>query len=287
MPRRTTWTVAAVQMTATEDRARNLRRAAHWVRAAAAEGADLVALPENFSYLRSEGEAPRYRDALDGELVAWLRDLAREVRCYLLAGSIPERASRHRVHNTSLLLGPTGAVLAVYRKLHLFDVSIPGRVEFRESRTVAPGNRIGLVRTPLGVLGLTVCYDLRFPELYRQLALRGAEVIFVPSAFTAYTGRSHWLPLLQARAIECQAWVVAPAQVGRHNPRRESFGHTAVLDPWGRVVALKRQGEGWVSAEVDLQQVARVRRELPCLRHVRRELWRFPRVRRGGAAGAP
>ena len=261
---------AAVQMTSTTDVARNVRAAERLVRGAAADGARLVALPENFAYLHSESRPDRYRTDLDGDLVGGMRELARELGLHLLLGSIPERIPRsRRSHNTSVLIGPRGEVLAVYRKLHLFDVDIRGGVRLFESENVAPGKQPMLVRTALGTLGLSVCYDLRFPELYRWLALRGAEVLFVPAAFTSFTGPHHWLPLLRARAIENQCWVIAPAQVGRHGPDRESHGESAIVDPWGAVVARKRRGTGWIMADVDFEQVARVRRGLPCLEHVR------------------
>lgn len=264
------WTVAAVQMTSTENRRRNLEAARRLARRAAAEGAELVAFPENFSYLRPEGSPVRVSDPLDGELVSELGELARELGCWLLAGSIPEKIPRRRrIHNTSLLLDSTGRLVARYRKIHLFDVEIPGRVAFRESRVVVPGTRAVVARTPLGGLGLTVCYDLRFPELYRKLTLLGAQVLFVPSAFTAYTGRFHWLPLLRARAIENQCWVVAPAQVGRHAPSRRSWGHTTIVDPWGTVVATLERGTGVVTATIDLDFVDEVRAGLPSLEHVR------------------
>jgi nitrilase len=145
-----------------------------------------------------------------------------------------------------------------------------------ESKRVIAGDRPVVVQTPLGCLGLSVCYDLRFPELYRHLVLRGAEVLFIPSAFTSYTGRFHWMPLLQARAIENQCWVVAPAQVGRHGHKRNSYGHTAVFDPWGELVAVRERGAGVVTATIDLDRVRRVRSGLPCLQHIRPQLFRRP-----------
>jgi predicted amidohydrolase len=267
------WKVAAIQLTSTTDVERNLATVERLMRRAVRAGAALVALPENFAYLRSEGSPIAYRQPLDGELTARLAGLAAGHGCHLLAGSIPEKPPRgRRIHNTSLLFGPDGRRLALYRKIHLFDIDIPGSVSFRESRTVAPGKRPVVASTPLGKLGLSICYDLRFPELYRRLALAGAEVLFVPSAFTSYTGRYHWLPLLRARAIENQCWVVAPAQAGRHSPDRRSFGHTAVIDPWGEVVALRERGPGIVLADIDLARVAEVRRGLPVLDHTRRHL---------------
>ncbi len=264
------WKVAAIQMTATEDVARNLDKAVRWVRRAASDGADLVALPENFAYLRTEGSRIGFKTTLDGDLVGSMSDLARELRCHLLLGSIPEAIGKSRkIHNTSVLLDPLGRQLAVYRKIHLFDISIAGGVELFESKTVAPGDKTVVAETELGNLGLSICYDLRFPELYRRLALAGAQVLFIPAAFTAFTGPHHWLPLLRARAIENQCWVVAPAQVGQHNPDRRSHGETAIVDPWGGVVRRLPRRQGPVVAEIDLERVDEVRRGLPCLDHVR------------------
>lgn len=262
-------------MTSTADVDRNLSEAAGWVRAAAAAGATLVALPENFAYLRPQRERAPFSTRLNGAAVRAMRELARELGCHLLLGSVPEEiAGSRRIHNTSVLIGPRGETLAVYRKLHLFDIRIRGAVELCESKCVAPGHRAVVARTSLGTLGLTICYDLRFPELYRRLVRRGAQVLFVPAAFTAFTGPHHWLPLLRARAIENQCWVVAPAQVGRHNPQRRSHGETVVIDPWGKVVGRKPRGQGWVAAEIDLSSLERIRRGLPCLDHARSDLFR-------------
>jgi predicted amidohydrolase len=266
--------VAAIQMTSTHHRRANLEAAGRYVRQAAARGADLIALPENFAYLRTEGTKPSYSEPLDGELVGWLEDLARETGCHLLAGSIPERIPRSlRVYNTSVLVGPDGERIATYRKIHLFDIRIPGKATLQESKWVRAGDTPVVVETPLGNLGLSICYDLRFPELYRRLAFAGAEVLFVPAAFTAYTGPFHWEPLLRARAIENQCWVVAPAQAGRHNRTRASHGRTVVFDPWGKRVAIRPTAPGVLLAEIDLDHVDRVRRGLPCLEHARSDLW--------------
>ena len=274
MRERTRWKVAAIQMTSTTDVGSNVKKAVRLVRRAAGSGAALVALPENFAYLRSEGAPVAFRESLDGPLVATFREEAAKLGCHLLLGSIPERIPRSpRVHNSSVLIGPDGDLLAVYRKLHLFDIDLPGRFTLRESRSVAPGDSPVVVKTPLGVFGLSICYDLRFPELYRELTRRGASVLFVPAAFTAYTGPFHWLPLLRARAIENQCWVVAPAQVGRHFRGRRSHGETVVVDPWGEVRARKATGEGIATAQIDSRITARVRRDLPALRH-RREFLR-------------
>jgi len=264
---------AAIQMTSTDDVEANLVQATRWIRRAASEGARLVALPENFACLRAEGDRIDFRTDLGGDLVARMGEEAKAAKIHLLLGSIPERIPRsQRVHNTSVLLGPDGKRLAVYRKMHLFDIDIAGGVTLIESKTVKPGDRPVVVPTALGRFGLSICYDLRFPELYRRLALDGAQVLFVPAAFTAYTGPHHWLPLLRARAIENQCWVIAPAQVGEHSAKRSSHGETAVIDPWGRVVGCKKKGRGLVKVEIDLSQLERVRRGLPCLKHIRRSL---------------
>jgi predicted amidohydrolase len=269
-------------MTSTDDVERNLALTERLVRGAAAAGADLIALPENFSYLRYEGSKNSFRTPVDGPVVRSMQRLARELRIYLLLGSIPEQLrGTRRIANTSVLIGRDGRTVASYRKLHLFDIDIRGGVVLKESSVVRAGDEIVVADTDLGRLGLSICYDLRFPELYRQLAFAGAEVLFVPSAFTAYTGPHHWLPLLRARAIENQCWVVAPAQVGRHNEKRESHGETVVIDPWGTVVERRPRARGWALAEIDLAAVARVRRGLPALNHVRRELFRAPSLRRG------
>ena len=261
--------VAAIQMRSTDDRERNLAVAERLSEQAVLRGAEVIAFPENVAYLRSEGSRPP-AEALNGPTANRFAAMARRYGVWLLAGTIAERIpGRRKVRNTSILFSPEGRRSAVYRKMHLFDVAIPGRAEFRESRAVEAGDRPVVARTPLGAFGLSICYDLRFPELFRVEALSGAAVLFVPSAFTAYTGRLHWTALLRARAIENLAWVVAPAQWGTHHPGRASHGHTCVIDPWGKVVAVKPRGEGIVLATIDLDVVDRARRELPALKSVR------------------
>jgi predicted amidohydrolase len=262
--------IGLIQMTSTADRAANLDRAATMVRRAASDGARLVALPENFSYLRSEGDPPPRPEPLDGETVTRFSALARDHAIWLLLGSIPEDSgTAGKIHNTSVLLRPDGSTAAVYRKIHLFDVAIPGEVELRESDGVEPGDELITADTPWGRIGLSVCYDLRFPELYRALAFQGATMLFVPAAFTSYTGRYHWEALLRARAIENQCYVAAPAQSGRHSASRSSWGRTTVVDPWGEIVASLGEGEGILAAELDPARVEEVRRRLPCLSHAR------------------
>jgi predicted amidohydrolase len=199
-----------------------------------------------------------------------MADLARRLRITLLLGSLPEHVPGDtRVRNTSVLIGPDGQTLARYRKIHLFDIDLPGMEHLKESKAVAPGDEIVVADTPLGPVGLTICYDMRFPELYRELVRRGARVLCVPSAFTERTGKAHWEVLLRARAIENLAYVLAPAQVGHHGGGRASHGQALIADPWGAVVAQVPDGEGVALAELDFARLARLRRELPALSHVR------------------
>jgi predicted amidohydrolase len=263
-------TVAVVQMTSTADLERNLSAAEELVERAAGRGATFVALPENFAYLRSEGTPVPAPQALDGPWVERMASLARRHGLTLLLGSLPERIEGERlIHNTSVLLGPDGALLAVYRKIHLFDIDLAGLEHLKESRAVRPGTQIVVAETALGPVGLSICYDLRFPELYRELGRRGARTLCIPSAFTERTGRAHWEVLLRARAVENLAWVVAPAQVGHHGRGRASHGHAMVVDPWGVVVAQIAEGEGVAVAELDFERQDRLRRELPVLQHAR------------------
>jgi predicted amidohydrolase len=281
--------VAAIQMQSTPDRESNLGKAEALLREAADGRAELAALPENFSFLRSEGgpfpDPEPYAAGGDdgagggeGSLTRWLRRQARSLGLWILGGTVaemlpPDRADG-RVYNTSMLLDPEGKVIARYRKLHLFDVAIAGGPELRESKTVAPGEAPVLAETPFGPAGLSVCYDLRFPELYRALAFGGARILFVPSAFTAHTGKDHWEPLLRARAIENQCYVIAPAQVGRHAPKRTSHGHAMIVDPWGTILAQAPDRPAVIFADLDSDQLEKIRRGLPALQHVRKDLFR-------------
>ena len=261
---------AVVQMTSTTDVERNLSAAEALVGHAAARGASFVGLPENFAFLRSEGEPFPDAQPLDGPWVQRMAALARRHSITLLLGSLPEKvAGDTRVRNTSVLLAPDGATLAVYRKIHLFDSDLPGMEHLKESRSVVPGDALAVVDTPAGRLGLSICYDLRFPELYRALARQGARVLCVPSAFTERTGKAHWEVLLRARAIENLAYVLAPAQVGHHGGGRRSHGQALVVDPWGSVVAQVPDGEGVALAELDFERLEKIRRELPALSHAR------------------
>jgi predicted amidohydrolase len=272
---------AAVQMTSGADRAANEARALALVGQAADRGALLAGLPEVWEHIGPAQQKKQFAGPLEGRQLAPLRELCVKRSIWLLAGSIAERAHEDaaRIYNTSALISPQGKIVAAYRKMHLFDVDIPDGARYRESETVAPGIDLAPAAelTGLGVkIGLSVCYDLRFPELYRKLSDSGADVLSVPAAFTAYTGRAHWEVLLRARAIENQAYVFAPAQVGRIGPAQENryaFGHACIVDPWGEVLAdCGGEGEGIALAQIDTARIAQVRRDLPALKHRRRDL---------------
>jgi predicted amidohydrolase len=260
--------MGAVQMTSTADRARNLDVALRLVNEAADQGAKLVGLPENFAYMGPEEGRLAGAETLDGPTLGALRDLARRRGLFIVAGSIAEQSPNPKMTaNTSAVIADDGSIVAAYRKIHLFDVSIPDGARYAESEVVVPGDKVIVAPTALGRIGLTVCYDLRFPELYRKLASLGAEVITIPSAFTLFTGKDHWEVLVRARAIENLAYVIAPAQVGRHSATRQTFGNAMIVDPWGVVLARCPDGEGVCVAPFNRQRLERVRQELPALKH--------------------
>ncbi len=259
-------------MTSTDELSANLAAARSYVDEAAARGAELVALPENFAFLRREGAPIPCAQDLQGEIVGTLREMASRHGIWLLGGTFAEAIpGEGRVHNTSVAVGPDGVIAGVYRKIHLFDVDLSGHggQAYLESKTIAPGSEVVSVDTPFGAVGLSVCYDLRFPELYRRLADRGARFLAVPAAFARETGRDHWEVLLRARAIENQAFVLAAAQVGEHGGGRASYGRSMVVDPWGIVIARAPDRPGPLLAECDLDALQRIREALPALRHRR------------------
>ena len=262
--------IAAAQMTSGADKAHNLEVATRLIRKAAESGASFVGLPENFSWMGPEPERNSNSETLEGATLAQMAELARSLKISVLAGSILESgAPGGRLFNTSTLFGPDGGRTGLYRKIHLFDVEVGDGQTYRESAAVAPGTDAVVADAPFGKVGLSVCYDLRFPELYRKLSAAGAVLLTVPSAFTLMTGKDHWEVLLRARAIENQAYVLAPAQQGKHPKERLTWGHAMVVDPWGLVVARASEGEGLAIAELDLEYLAKVRRNLPALQHRR------------------
>lgn len=259
---------AVLQMNSTEDVEANIHTALGLVEEAVLWGVELLVLPEKFHYLGDPDGAVEIRESLDGELMSALAESAAGHGVFLLAGSIWEEIpGDHRAYNTSVLLGPDGRQVAVYRKIHMFDVDVGGRT-YRESDECRPGNRMVTADAASGVkIGMSVCYDLRFPELYRGLVSAGARIFTVPAAFTMTTGRDHWEVLLRARAIENQVFVVAANQVGRHGDGLESYGRSMIVDPWGVVLAQAADGEGVAVADLDLSRLQQVRANLPSLDH--------------------
>jgi len=260
---------AAVQMTASSSKEENLAKAETFIRLAAERGASLVVLPEVFNWRGKRAEEPSQVETIPGPTSQRMGELAAHHRLYLLAGSFLERLDEPRSHNTSLLFSPTGEVLCHYRKIHLFDIDIPGQVSVKESDTKKPGEEVVTRQTELGTFGLSVCYDLRFSELYRTLSAQGAEIVFVPSAFTFPTGAAHWEPLLRARAIENQVYMIAPNQIGKNTHGFADYGNSMIVDPWGKILARAPDKECFITAEIDLEYLHKVRREFPCLAHRR------------------
>src|SRR5579875_1117522 len=270
----TTLRAAAVQLNATEDVERNLETADRLTRHAAKQGAQLVLLPEKWTVLGRAEVMEEQAQELDGPAVQWARRIARELQIDLIAGSFVERRpGRQKTSNTSLHIGPDGAIQAQYRKLHMFDVEVDGTVYAESARELA-GDEVVTTTVQAGgqeprTLGMTICYDVRFPELYRALSERGAELLTVPAAFTLATTRDHWEVLLRARAIENQCFVIAANQIGAHPPGNRSGGRSAIIDPWGLVLATAPDGECAIVAELDFGRLADVRERLPALTHRR------------------
>jgi nitrilase len=266
---------AAIQMTSTRDVTANLREAGRLVADAARRGAKLVVLPENFSFLGAT-DADRVvaiERSGDGPAQQFLADTAESLGVWIVGGTIPIRDGGDRASSRSLLVGPDGRVAAHYDKIHLFDVDIPGRAaeRYSESATTLAGTRVVAAKTPLARIGMTVCYDIRFPALFHRLSVLGTDVVVVPAAFTVPTGEVHWLPLLQARAIESLVYVVAAGQCGEHAGGRKTYGHSLILGPWGELLAELPAGPGVVCADLDMIRLEELRQRFPAVTH-RREL---------------
>jgi deaminated glutathione amidase len=269
--------VAAVQLNSTADKDANLAQADRLTRAAAADGAALIVLPEKWTALGRDEDLRAAAEPLDGPAVAWARATARELGVDLVAGSFVEQVpGREKLANTSVHVGGDGEIKAVYRKVHMFDVEVAGRA-YRESALEDPGDEVVLSATAQGVeLGMSICYDLRFPELFRILALRGARIVVLPAAFTLPTTRAHWDTLVRARAIEDQVFMVAANQVGSHPGGNRSGGRSMIVDPWGEVLAQAGEQEGHIAADLDLQRQREIRAQLPSLANRRPSAYRWP-----------
>ena len=266
--------VAVIQMNSTGDLERNLQQAESLILEASDRGARVAALPENFAFMGSDKDRAKIAQDLNGPIVTRLKKIAKDRSLILLGGSFLETRKKGggKPFNTSVIIDPAGNIAGIYRKSHLFDVDLPGSPAYRESDYISPGKEM-VVRELEGVrFGLSICYDLRFPELFRQLALNGADFIFIPSAFTLMTGKDHWYPLLQARAIENQVYILAPAQDGGDG-KRLTYGHSAIIDPWGTILSQAPEGEGVVTADCDLNYLQEVRERIPALSHVRNDLF--------------
>jgi len=264
--------VAVVQCNSQDDVDDNLARARHLIERAAAAGAQFITLPENFAFMGEEARKRELAERLDpaspGPILACLREAATRHGVWLLGGGMPERSDDPtRPYNTSVVLSPKGEIVRTYRKVHLFDVSLSDGTLLRESTATMAGTEAVVAEVAGTRVGLSVCYDVRFPELYRRLVDEGARVVTVPSAFTLTTGKDHWHALLRARAIENQVWVLAPAQHGKHPRGRQTYGKSLVVDPWGEVVAQASEGEGFAIARLDFEYQDRVRLSLPSLLH--------------------
>jgi predicted amidohydrolase len=265
--------IGVVQMNSSDRLVDNVAFAKAQIEQAADQGIDLVSFPETFVYVgQNHHEKHQVAQTLDGELVQTFRDLANQHDLSILLGSIYEKTpdDDSRLYNTSILINRQGELNGVYRKIHMCDAPTLG---YNESVGIKPGNIPVVVEHEIGMLGLSVCYDLRFPELYRHLTEKGAEVIFVPSAFFLYTGKHHWLPLLTARAIENQVYIVAPNQWGKHHEGRTSYGSSVIIDPWGSVICCAPERPGMVSATLDLGYLREVRSNMPILGHRRPEIY--------------
>jgi len=263
------YTAAAIQMTSLPDLHKNLAEAGDLIELAVHQGADLIGLPENFSFMGEEEDKLAQGEEIARETEKFLKTTAQRYQVTLLGGGFPVPTGDGKVCNTALLVDPNGRELARYEKVHLFDVDLPDGNTYCESTTV----RAGTVFPPIyaseefGQLGLSVCYDVRFPELYRHLSKQGAEVLFVPAAFTAYTGKDHWEVLLKARAIENTCYIIAPAQTGCHYGRRYTHGHAMIIDPWGMVLADAGNKPGVAIADIEPSRLQQVRRQMPSLKH--------------------
>ena len=263
--------LAAVQMNSQPDLDHNLEEAYGLIKRAASEGATFISLPENFAYLGDFEARLEQSAAISTQAEKFLSRTADEFEVYLLGGSYPELAASGKVFNRSTLIAPDGETLAIYDKIHLFDVDLEGGESYRESDYVQPGENEPVVyeSEDIGSIGLSVCYDLRFPELYRDLSEKGVEILTVPSAFTKTTGKDHWHPLLKARAIENTCYVLAPAQTGTHGRKRNTYGQSLIIDPWGNILADGGEATGIVYAEFSRDLLTEVRQAIPSLKHRR------------------
>ena len=262
---------AAICMTSTPDVQKNLAQAEELIELAVHQGAELIGLPENFSFLGKDEDKLTQAEEIAKMSEKFLQTMVKRFQVTILGGGFatPVSGDNHKAYNTALLIDPHGIELARYCKVHLFDVNVPDGNTYQESSTVMAGKELPPVYHSeiFGNIGLSICYDVRFPELYRHLSRQGAEVLFVPAAFTAYTGKDHWQVLLQARAIENTCYIIAPAQTGNHYDRRFSYGHAVIIDPWGMILADAGDKPGMAMAEINPTRLRQIRLQMPSLQH--------------------
>ncbi len=267
--------VAAIQMNSQDIKETNVQTAEKLIDTAAEKGAQLAVLPELFNFLGPAEQQLAAAEAIPGPTIERIAERGRRHGIHIIAGSITEVSDdAEKVYNTSVLLGPEGRILAEYRKIHLFDIVVEGHTPYKESAKVIPGEEVVSAETQIGTIGLSICYDLRFPGLYSALSESGAQIISIPAAFTLHTGLAHWEPLIRARAIENTCYVIAAAQVGKHPVGRECYGNSMIVDPWGTVVARAPNRESVVVADIDLEYEGRIRQNLPSLSHRRNDIYR-------------
>lgn len=264
--------IAVVQMNSQNNKEKNMLAALDYIDSAAKDGADLISLPEYFNFLGDKTEKVGQAESIPGPTSEALIEKAKEHDIYIHSGSFLEAYTNDKSYNTSLLINKKGEITGTYRKIHLFDMEIEDKVSAKESDTIMQGNKVVTVHTEYAPMGLSICYDLRFSELYRSMALDGAKILFIPSAFALYTGIHHWEVLLRARAIENQCYVVAAAQIGEAN-NEPYFGSSMIIDPWGTVIARVPEREGYIIADVDIQEVDKIRENVPCFSHRMPELY--------------
>ncbi|NIO06052.1 MAG: carbon-nitrogen hydrolase family protein [Proteobacteria bacterium] len=268
--------VGLMQMDSQDQKERNMRRASELLEEAVSRGATLVGLPEYFNFIGEENQESEQAETIPGPTTTQMAEWARKHHIWLHGGSLLERVDgRDKLFNTTVVFSPDGKIVSRYRKIHLFDVDVMGGPAVQESTIREPGDQIVVCPTPVGTIGLSICYDLRFCEVYRILALKGAQVVFVPSMFADLTGRDHWEPLLKARAIENQFFVLAPAQIGK-KPLYSCYGHSIIVDPWGTVLAQAPDGETSLLADLDLEKIEVIRKQIPCLKNRRPSAYRWP-----------
>jgi deaminated glutathione amidase len=265
--------IAAVQLNSIDNKKENLTKAIKYIHEAAKNGAELVLLPEYMNYMGEDHNKLSNAETTFGETSSIISKTAKELGIFINLGSILEKTEENRAYNTSILFNASGESIATYRKIHLYDAEFEDRFTEKESDIIQPGSEVVTADTPFGKIGLTICYDIRFPELYRSLALHGAKIIFVPAAFPLYTGAHHWEILLRARAIENQCYIVAAGQIGTSKPNRTNYGNSMIVDPWGTVIARATEEEGYIISDISMTHLEKIRRNIPCFTHRRPETY--------------